>query len=177
MRMTSFGCTCILKNSVWLTYEYSRSPWPVPSFGAGTDARATGDVIGDVDDGADVRRPAGAFRVGIGRLGERECGDFRVCLPPTRDLITLAGAEHISGLIPTGGRARDDVDAVDGCHGQQAFADAIADLDCVSSPRASGHPIFAAVKMRAQHRSPVPLDDGDFRRATPHLRLPRFLHP
>src|SRR5882757_8180984 len=46
MRMTSFGWLCILENSVWLTYEYSRSPCPVPSLGAWmADAKLEGATL------------------------------------------------------------------------------------------------------------------------------------
>src|SRR3982074_1613869 len=51
--MTSFGSACILENSVWFTYEYSRSPWPVPSFGAGAanavGARPAADALDSTD--------------------------------------------------------------------------------------------------------------------------------
>jgi hypothetical protein len=39
MRISSSGWVCSRSNSVWSTCEYSRSPWPVPSF-VGGDAGA-----------------------------------------------------------------------------------------------------------------------------------------
>src|ERR1700674_5749568 len=83
----------------------------------------------------------------------------------------LAGTEHITGLIPTCGGSRDDVDAVDRGYGQQALAEAVANLDCVVGARSPGHPILTMVIMRAQYDPAVSVDDRHFGNATHRLRI------
>ena len=105
---------------------------------------------GDADD-ADVLGTPGARRIGIGQRREierRSGGDTRA---PAVDVGALVSAQDVARLRGRRGLARQDVDAVDAHHGQQAFAGRVAHADPVFLAGRADHVAPAVLRVHRQH--------------------------
>ncbi|HAX22299.1 MAG TPA: hypothetical protein DCY64_18710 [Hydrogenophaga sp.] len=90
-----------------------------------------------------------------------EGGDLGVALAPAGDLVALPGAQHVAGLVPGGGFARDDVDAVHRNDPEHAAVRGVAQGHGVARAGPPGHPAFAAVLVDRQGFAAVAVDDLD----------------
>jgi hypothetical protein len=112
-------------------------------------------------DDSDVGRPAGSFRIGIGRGGKIESCNFRIALAPACDLVALARTENIAALAPGTSLAADHIDAVNGGDCEKAFAAVILNHDRISGAGPAWHPVFSVAPIHRQHAAGIAVDDLD----------------